>query len=83
MDLIAKVQFLAMVQHNGFYGGKDLFVKGCHVSTKKGYAHAYLYEDGLWVEKQSNQTFRQDALQAHETKTSVSYSNVQMFFSIW
>ena len=51
MDLIAKAQFLPMDQYNGFCGCKDCLVKGCHVSTKKGYAHTYMYEDALLVKK--------------------------------
>ena len=51
MDVIPKAQFLPMDQYNGFCGCKDCLVKGCHVSTKKGYAHTHLYEDALLVKK--------------------------------
>ena len=72
MDLIAKAQFLHMVQHNGYFGCKDCLIEGEHVKNKKGYSHCYPYEQSMAARKREKNSFYSDALEAHTTRKTVS-----------
>ena len=47
MNLIEKVQFLNMIQHNERFGCKDCLIEGSHLRSGKGYVHCYSYEEAL------------------------------------
>ena len=71
MDLIAKAQFLNMVQHNGYFGCSKCNIRGDHVQQKKGYCHIYPFEDSLTTLPRSDEQMQNDALNAVQSKKSV------------
>ena len=71
MDLIAKAQFLNMVQHNGAYGCKDCLTVGSHIPSGKGYAHCYSYEETLVAASRTEKSFIEDAIKAYKSDKNV------------
>jgi len=66
MDLIAKAQFLNMVQHNGNFGCSK-----CKIKEKKGYCHTYPFTEAIVALTRNDIDVTNDALKASQSKKSV------------
>jgi len=71
MDLIAKAQFLNMVQHNGYFGCSKCNIKGDHIPQKKGYCHTYPFTEAIVALPRNDIDVTNDALKAAQSKKSV------------
>ena len=62
--------FLEMTHHNGFFGCLNCELEGYSTKSGKGHAHCYPFAA---AKQRTNETFRQQDLEAWETGKPVSF----------